>query len=205
MAASDRRGLLIAVVGCVLAAALLLLSSGWVWLDVALPALAPLPGVRDMLTGQELAPMLVPVGILTGAAGLALIATRRLGRLVVAAVLVAAGLLVAARVGFLLYDDGSLAALSWAQTRSPSVGDSPFPQRDLFEVPAVFALIAGGMVVAVGALVMFGSRRWPVMGQRYERRTRSAVEQAPATGEATMWAALDRGQDPTAAPAPPPS
>lgn len=199
---AGRRGLALAVVGCALAAVLLALGAGQVWLRVSLPAQPPLPGDQADLTGQDLVPTLLPVGILVGAAALALLATRRLGRVVVGAVLVGAGLLVAARVGFLLYDDGQLAALSWAQTVAvPPPGESLFPEGDFAQTPAVVAVVACGIGVAVGASTLWTSRRWPVMGARYERA--SAPPPAPAgsssaVDEATMWTAVERGEDPTA-------
>lgn len=191
-------GLALAVAGCAAAATVLLLSSGQVWLDVALPATPPLPGARDRLTGQDLAPTLAPIGILVGAAGLALIATRRLGRLLVGLVLAASGLLAAGRIGFLLYDDAGLAALGWAQARSAAAADSPLPVHDMHELPAVVALAAAVLALAVGLATIRGSRRWPVMGVRYERRTRSGASVDAPASESAIWAALDRGIDPTA-------
>ncbi|MDQ3576076.1 MAG: Trp biosynthesis-associated membrane protein [Actinomycetota bacterium] len=203
-----------AVVGCVVAAAILLLASGQSWLQVALPARAPLPAARETLTGQEVVDSLVPVGLLVGAAGLALIATRHIGRLVVAGIVVLAGLAVLAAVGFFLYDDGSLQAVQWAQARTGG-GESVQANRDVSIGPAVLALLGGLSSVTVGVFTLVRSRSWPVMGARYQRRATSTapgVADRPggaheessrpqvATNEAAMWAALERGEDPTAVP-----
>jgi hypothetical protein len=52
---------------------------------------------------------------------------------------------------------------------------------------------AGGLAVAAaGALAVARGDRWPAMGSRYER---NRPDQA---GEADLWRALDRGEDPTA-------
>ncbi len=210
---ADRRGLVLAVAGCVAAAAALLLGAGQVWLRVGLPARAPLPAVSQTFTGGEVADALVPLGILVGAAGLALIAARKVGRLIVGVVVLAAGLLSAAAVGFFLYDDGDNAATSWAQGYAVSA-ESLVPQRDLFRLPALLALAGGGVAVAVGIFVIVRGRRWPVMGARYERRPGAASAagdgraragstdgprgaQQPVS-ETAMWAALERGEDPTA-------
>ncbi|MGI8721583.1 MAG: Trp biosynthesis-associated membrane protein [Geodermatophilaceae bacterium] len=212
---SQPRGLLLAVLGCLGAAAILVLASGQGWLEVALSARAPLPAARETLTGQEVVDSLVPVGLLVGAAGLALIATRHIGRLVVAGVVVLGGLAVLAAVGFFLYDDGSQPAVQWAAARA-GVGASVLVNRDVSTGPAVFALVGGLSAVAVGVFTLLRSGSWPVMGARYQRRAASPVPgiqdrsgaaraassaQPAATSEAAMWAALERGEDPTAGPA----
>jgi len=212
---STPRGLLLAVVGCVVAAAILLLAAGQGWLQVALSARAPLPAARETLTGQQVVDTLVPVGLLVGAAGLALIATRQIGRLVVAGIVVLAGLVVLTAVGFFLYDDGSLQAVQWAQGRV-GAGESVLAERDVSTGPAVFALLGGLSCVAVGVFTLLRSASWPVMGARYQRRATSSapdVQDRPdgadaessrppaATNEAGMWAALERGEDPTVDPA----
>lgn len=210
---SDRRGLVLAVAGCLVATSVILVSSGQRWLLAELPAEPPLPGVSQEFSGGEAVDVLMPIGLLVGAAGLALIATGRIGRLVIGVVLVAAGTLLVVAIGFFLYDDGVSVALSWAQAYAPP-GGSVWPERDLAAAPAVVALIAGAIALAVGLLAIAGSRRWPVMGARYERGRRrvpsenaatvaapgSVTDAAPAVNEATMWTALDRGEDPTASP-----
>lgn len=169
------------------------------------------------MTGQEVVEVLAPIGFLVGAAGLALIASRRLGRLIVGAILVMAGLLAMSVIIFFLDDGGSLAAFSWAQGRS-AIGESANPDRRLLVPPAVLALSGGAIAVAVGVLAIARSRRWPTMGARYERRNRPPAERnggrtpaglsapanhaAPAASEAAIWTALDRGEDPTATPSP---
>jgi Tryptophan-associated transmembrane protein (Trp_oprn_chp) len=53
--------------------------------------------------------------------------------------------------------------------------------------------VIGGAAVAVGGLLaLLTAGAWPVMGARYER---AASAQA---GTTDLWAALDRGEDPTA-------
>jgi Tryptophan-associated transmembrane protein (Trp_oprn_chp) len=58
----------------------------------------------------------------------------------------------------------------------------------------VVAIISGLLVVAGGTLAVVTCPAWPVMGARYER----AVEPEGTD----LWAALDRGEDPTATPQP---
>lgn len=52
------------------------------------------------------------------------------------------------------------------------------------------AIVGGVLVVAGGVIAVATCPAWPVMGSRYER----AAEPA----KTDLWAALDRGEDPTA-------
>jgi hypothetical protein len=54
----------------------------------------------------------------------------------------------------------------------------------------VLCIVAGITVVAGGFIALATSGGWPVMGARYER--------AAKVEETDLWAALDRGEDPTA-------
>lgn len=210
---SDRRGLPLAIVGCLVAAGVLLAASGLEWLQASIAMEPPLPEVEKAFTGGEVINALVGIGILVGAAGLALIASRWPGRLVVAVVLIVVGLVTVVGVGFFLYDGGGQTAWSWAQAHA-APGSSAFPEREVTPAPAVGALLGAVLAVAVGILTIVRCRRWPVMGARYERRTRSSTghtltapvatgaatrhDSAPAVTEAAMWSALERGEDPTA-------
>ena len=55
--------------------------------------------------------------------------------------------------------------------------------------------ILAGVFVTVGGVIAFATcPNWPVMGVRFER--------APAVDDLDLWAALDRGEDPTSAATP---
>lgn len=53
----------------------------------------------------------------------------------------------------------------------------------------------GILVTASGALVAWRGHRWVVMSARYEAAP--SAETDPAKAAATLWTALDRGEDPT--------
>lgn len=224
---TGRRGLLAAVAGCLVAAAAMLLGSGQNWLQATLEAQPPLPSRSQTFTGADVVDSLVPVGILVAAAALALIASRWIGRLIVGGVLVLAGLLTLATAGRFLYDGGTEFAYSWAQDYA-TAGGSLFPTVDANAAPAVLALAGAGIALAAGLFTLTASRRWAVMGKRYDRQGRSAAghpggqgrprdaasavqpdprshgsSSAPPVSETAMWAALDRGEDPTAGSAEP--
>ncbi|MDQ3474983.1 MAG: Trp biosynthesis-associated membrane protein [Actinomycetota bacterium] len=212
---SHPRGLWLAVIGCAVAAAALILAAGQVWLQVSLPRDPPLPGVSASFTGGQMASRLVPTGILAGAASLALIAGRRVVRLAVGSVLVLTGLLTLGGMWFQIEDEGFLRALSWAQRYQPADSslESILPDRDFSAAPAWLALAGGGLILAVGLMTILRSKRWPVIGARYDRNSRPAPASSPrpsstvdaqggddgpgAFEERSMWSALERGEDPT--------
>ncbi len=211
---SDRHGLWLAVIGSAVAAAALILAAGQVWLQVSLPRDPPLPGVSASFTGAQMAGGLVPTGILAGAAGLALIAGRRVVRLAVGSVLVLIGLLTLGGMWFQIEDEGLLRGFSWAQRYQEDASlESIFPDRDFSAAPAWLALAGGGLILAVGMMTLLRSRRWPVMGARYEPNNRTVPAGSPRPSstvdgqggddapremdERSMWSALERGHDPT--------
>lgn len=210
---SHRRELQLAVVGCLVAAGALLTASGLDWLQASVAIEPPLPDARETFTGAEIIDALVGIGVLSGAAGLALIATRWPGRLAVGIVLTVVGLLTLVQIGFFLYDGGMQTAWNWAQAYAAD-GSSVFPDHEVSPTPAVVAILGAGIAVAVGVFATVSGRRWPLMGARYERRSRSAegyrspasssenspasADLSPESREAAMWSALERGEDPTA-------
>jgi hypothetical protein len=62
-----------------------------------------------------------------------------------------------------------------------------------------WAPVAGGVMVAVGALVItLRAGRWPAPRDRFDRPAGPAGPAGPADGPRDAWDALDRGEDPTA-------
>jgi len=206
--------LVLAVVGCAVASAALLLAADQVWLEAAIP-LEPV-GRTATFRGSELVPELSAIGILAGIAALALIAGGRVIRVIVGSVLVLAGLLAIVTCGLRIGDQGKSFADAWAQRLYPTADSGTvLADSEFLAAPAWLALSGGGIALAVGVLTIVRCRRWPVMGARYERRaapvdvagpgTSSTVdgsasnEEADPLNEVAMWSALERGEDPTAA------
>ncbi len=171
---ASRRGLAIAVLACVVLAAVALLAASRTWAVDTVVRPAPLPVQRVGRTGSALAPF-VPASALVVLAGAgALLATRRLGRVLVAALLVVAGLAVAAGGAY------GLAAIAGVRPAWPIV-----------------TLLAGLGIAAVGGYALVRGRGWPAMGARYERPAATARPPAAEASPAQLWDALDRGDDPT--------
>lgn len=198
-----RREMTVALVGCVGAGGLALSSSAQRWVEVTVTRPRPLPPLVESLTGAQAAPLVPACGLLLLAAGVAVLAVRGAGRVVVGLLVVAAGL-----------------GLAWSGLRGLTGGLTSAAAQDAAGVvggsaagevsagwPGV-AVVAGLLAVVAGLLVAVRGRRWPGMGRRYERTAGTSAAPVrparPATPEdehQAAWKALDRGEDPTADPA----
>ncbi len=201
-ATPSRRGYAVALVLLVAGGALLLLAYGRVWVSVTVGD-AGLPSLHVDLTGHDLQPEGTAAALVALAGVAALVATRRVGRLVSGGVLLVVGLVVAAR------------SLQFGLTRSarPGYGDtiaSIVAERTGVDLPQVAAtaspwwlvgLLGGLLVAGGGAVALRRGSTWPEMGRRYERTGDVARETTRPVESA--WDQLDRGVDPTQEPAPP--
>ncbi len=210
MRSSPSRELTLAVLVAAAAGALGLFAASQPWLRVTVTRAAPLPPSELALPGGDVAP-LVPalmIVVLAGAAGL--LATARLGRVAVGAVVLASG-------------TGTVAAaLPWLRALSPAAAAEVAAGAGL---PAgavatsgtatpYLSLVAGLLGALTGAAAVLRARRWPRLGARYQRDRAPGADEAqsprpgeapaadsePASGEPTekeLWDALDRGLDPT--------
>jgi len=118
-------------------------------------------------TGAELTPALPALAIVALAGAGAVVASRGWARAAVSVLLMLSGLGIAVLAGSHLADLDGRRAL-W---------------------PLV-AFIGGGVVAGSGLRALLRGRSYPSMGTRYERAARAPVE-------GDLWAAIDRGEDPT--------
>ena len=183
-----RRGLVVAVALCLGGAALVLLGLSRTWVAIEVGAAPPLPGRTSELSGAVLVPGARALGLLGLAGVLALPATRTWGRLVVGALLAAAGAGVAALVIRALADP--LGAVA----RATPPGRDAAASVDLGGWP-LGALLGAGLLVSSGVAVLLRGRHWGALGARFEPPSQPSAAQ-PA-GQAAVWDALDRGEDPT--------
>jgi len=207
-----------------LGATLVLLAAGRPWVHALV---VDTPGqARISPSARSVAPAVSGLGLLALASVVAVVATRRVGRLIVGSLAALAGLGIFASIAkTALEPEGAVhdAAVAAAGLTSPTVDH--------------VTVTGWPIVAAVGALLILFSglsgvlrgSRWPVMSGRYERspdagvpagpggpgqqdrpgaspasteRDRSASRQSDGprrggTGERQMWDALDRGEDPT--------
>jgi uncharacterized membrane protein (TIGR02234 family) len=197
-----RRELGLVLGGAVLGAALPLLAAGQEWATITAQRRPPLPPVIAAATGGELAPLAPAAALVLLASAGALLAVRGAGRAVVGVLMAVAGAAVAWSSGRVL------GGADVVTTQLTALG---VPSTDLVVdvVPAWPVLAAAGGVLGVlaGLVAALRGRRWPALGRRYERPGDPAGPgaagrpAAPADDEQraqAAWAALDRGDDPTA-------
>ena len=171
-----------------LGSGLLLVAAGQTW-GSAVVTEAGVPALAVTATGREVAVEAAAAGVV-GLAGIAgLLATGRVGRVLVGLVLLLAG--------------AAAAAASWGfPARADAALDGLLADRTGAALAATVTTTSWWAVSAAGAVVVLGcggiaairGGRWPRMGARYER----APEATRRPGHDDTWAALDRGEDPTA-------
>jgi len=162
-AAGPKRELQLAVLLCLLGAALVLLAGSRPWLVLvqdAQPAFAPR---RTPVSGRDLEPGIQGLGFVGLAGVVALSATRRSGRILVGLLLLASGVAV---LVLLLPDVGHLPQLLRTR-RLGTPGTRAYDRVETGFWP--YAALVGGLLLALaGLLVTLRGRRWAALSRRYE-------------------------------------
>ncbi len=182
-----------AVAACLLGAALVLLTAGATWVRVRVAATtadgqeAAAAPLAASLTGSDLAPALAGLGLVGLAGVVAIAATRRLGRVVVGALVVLAGVAIAVVAGRLAADP--LPAVRAASQVRDLVPGATADLRDLRRTFAPWLATCAGVLLALGGLlVALRGHTWSALSARYR---------TPAARPVDAWEAIDRGDDPT--------
>lgn len=174
---TSRREMIAGLAVVLVGAALVLLAGTQPWARVADLTVTVPPAVEATLKGQAVAPGARALGLVGLAGIVALLATRRLLRRVVGALLALAGIATCA------------ASLAWSVETPILVGDAGEP---LAWTPWPVVSVAGGVLLcAGGVLAAIRSSQWPAMGSRYDAPARAKAK------DEDPWSALDRGEDPT--------
>ncbi len=198
---SASRGRVLAVLLCLVGALIVLVASGRAWAH-AVVVESGFPRLVVNPSGRAIAAEVPGLAILSLAAGLALYATRRWVRALIAVVIVFAGAIIVvesvnAATHTLRATAGPLAdAIGRTQVTATSVSGTIWPW---------IAAFGGALIVGSGAYALARGWAWPGLSSRYERESNRAAttdargsEAAPRPAGATsMWDALDRGEDPT--------
>lgn len=202
-----RRELQLAVLLCLLGSGLLLLALSRTWVSYSDLQELTISSVRQQVTGGAVVPGAQALGYVGLAGVVAIAATRRLGRVVVGVLLLAAGTGAAVTVAQVLGDRPASLALTTVDGGC-RVGETCLVGLHGIAVSRgwmVLALVGGVAVALAGLLVAVRGRRWAALSAAYEPPTAQAVTET-ASGEVTgtgdrsdkaTWDALDRGDDPT--------
>jgi hypothetical protein len=175
-----RRELTVAVLLCAVGGGLALWATTREWAVLVTARPAPLPPVRDVVSGGDAAPLAAALALVGLAGAAALLAARGFLRVLVGLLLLLAGAGVAAG-GVSVLTDGVAGAQVATDVRLAAGW------------PALCAV--GGLLVAGGGiLATVRGRRWSALGRRYD----APGTESRAGQDTPMWDSLDRGEDPTA-------
>lgn len=178
------------VVGCAAGGLLVLLASGRVWSRAELRSIVGTGHTQLSVTGHAVAPTLPALGIALVALAAAIIAGRGLIRRVVGLVVVLIG---AVTLGVAVTARGDVsAALERHET-----GARGIPVHAAANEWWLLAALGAAIAIVAGAMTVFRGGRWAELGAAYDAPT-AAPPPRPTDAAATAWAALDRGDDPTA-------
>jgi len=178
--------------------ALALVAGGRTWVTVA--AAAPLPGGVSSarayaVRGSDLTGVLGPLALVSLAGAAALLATRGWGRLAVGLLLGVVGAGVGLAVVRVI-----AAPRRPAELAVQALGGAVGPARVSRHVWAGIGVLPPLLVLAAGIATVVLGRSWSSLSGRYERQDAAAVaaRRALQDPDGAAWAALDRGEDPTA-------
>jgi hypothetical protein len=178
------RGLRVAVLGCLVAGCTILFASGRDW-EVRTDAAHRSVGY----SGHALVKSLTVWGLVAVAGVVAIAATRRWGRVPVGLALAACGVAVVVLCLGMLGDVHSLSSRTFGPPRGLPDG---LVVRDRATAWPYVTIGAGVVLALSGLLVAVRGPRWAGLGARYD-----VPADRPRT-DADLWAAQDRGEDPTA-------
>ncbi|MFF7243783.1 TIGR02234 family membrane protein [Embleya sp. NPDC008237] len=187
-----RRELTVTVLLALVGAALVLSVAGRTWAE----GTAPVHGSRIAVhaSGNAINKATSALALLGLAGGLAVLATRTIGRTAIGALVTLAGIGVTVLA---VRGAGDTSAVN-----SEAAGKAAVEGVRAVDVSHTiwpwFAAVGGVLILLAGLLVVLRGRRWPGMSNRYEAPAGKAVaaKRGPATN-ADLWNALDRGEDPT--------
>ncbi|WP_406287490.1 TIGR02234 family membrane protein [Embleya sp. NBC_00896] len=187
-----RREMTVAVLLALAGAALVLSVAGRTWAKGT--ALVHGSHIAVHASGTSINKGITALALLGLAGGLAVLATRTIGRTVIGVLVLLAGLgvtVLAVQGGGDTSAVNSEAAAKAAVegVRAVDVSHSIWPW---------FAAVGGVVILLAGLLVVVRGRRWPGMSNRYEApEGRTAAARRGTATNADLWNALDRGEDPT--------
>ncbi len=189
---------MLAGLGIVAGAIVVLLSSSPTWLRVSLRDSAG----QVRLTGRDVAAAAVPLALVSAAGLIALILVRTWARRLLAILIAAAG------AGIMVAAAGVLADPAAAARHERKVRVGGQFAKATVGAPPYVCLFAAALVVAGALLAGLTCGGWPAPASRFERESRESGQSPEGTAPAGVnegpgrptdtWDALEKGEDPTA-------
>ncbi|HEY8302090.1 MAG TPA: Trp biosynthesis-associated membrane protein [Jatrophihabitans sp.] len=176
-------------------AAALLLFATRAWQTVTTVRTRPFADDVLPISGRTVDGAVTALALVALAGVVAVIATNGSARRVIGALVALAGLIALWRIVAALPAVGAARAMSLVRDAHPQVAGTPHVTTH--PVWAALSIVAAALVVAAGVLTVVHGARWRGLSARYERRAPDP-EQARARADASLWTALERGEDPTA-------
>ena len=189
------RGFAVVLAAQVLGAGAVLLIATREWQTVT--TVRPRPFGTDVLglSGRTVDGAVTALALVALAGVVAVIATKGTVRRVIGGLVAAAGLALVWRTSTAFAAVSSARARTLVSARHPQVvGD---PQVVTHPVWPTLSLLAALVVAAAGVATVLRGGAWAAMSSRYEREEVDP-EQARARADASLWGALESGDDPTA-------
>ncbi|MDN3351031.1 Trp biosynthesis-associated membrane protein [Actinomadura sp. DC4] len=187
---TNRRELTTAVLLGGVGAAMIAGFAGRTWATVTEHAGAGLETLDQHLTGRSLSGVIVALGWAGLAAIAALLATRGWARVLIGVLLTAFGVIVAIMSPVAVGHAHVIAAAGEKSNLSRLGGAASVDVHAWW----VLSLAGGVLLAAAGVLTAVRGRRWPGMSARYDR---PGAARPVGDDPASVWKALDRGDDPT--------
>jgi uncharacterized membrane protein (TIGR02234 family) len=180
-----------------------LLISTRTWQTVWTPRPRPLADDVLQLTGRTVDPASTALALVALAGAVAVLATGGRVRRAIGLVLGATGAALVWRALLGLSAIGPSRARALVESMHSGVGiDASVTSRvTTHPLWAVLSAVCGALVAVAGALVTARGHRWAAMSAKYESPVGAASSDDPERdrlrADASLWAALDRGDDPT--------
>ena len=189
------RAFAVALAAQILGAGALLLVATREWQTVTTVRSRPFGDDVLALSGRTVDGAITALALVALAGVVAVIATKATVRRVIGALVAAAGVAMIWRIGTAMPAVSASRAHALVVAKHPQVAGVPH----VVTHPAwpVLSLVAALLVTAAGVLVAVRGATWAAMSARYERRTVDP-EQERARADASLWSALETGDDPTA-------
>jgi uncharacterized membrane protein (TIGR02234 family) len=166
------------------------------WQTITTPRPAPLHDDLLRVSGRTIDAAPTALALVALAGVVAVLATRGMVRRVIGGVLALAG------VGLIWRAVASAGSVSTSRARAlvrehhaTVTASGGRPHVATSEVWPALTVVCGVLVLGAGALIAWRGHDWQAMSARYERS--SSPERDATKAAASLWSALDRGEDPT--------